>query len=55
MQPRSRRRQCPYWLEERIMKTGGQIYWLAGDGRVLDRQPNGKACRVLNVATDITG
>ena len=40
--------------EYRIVKPDGQICWLAGYGSVIDRQPNGKACRVLNVATDIT-
>jgi two-component sensor histidine kinase len=40
--------------EYRIVKRDGQICWLAGFGRVLDRQSNGKARRVLNVATDIT-
>jgi two-component sensor histidine kinase/PAS domain-containing protein len=40
--------------EYRIVKPDGQICWLAGYGRVLDRQSNGNARRVLNVATDIT-
>jgi two-component sensor histidine kinase/PAS domain-containing protein len=40
--------------EYRILKPDGQICWLAGYGHVIDRQPNGKAHRVINVATDIT-
>lgn len=40
--------------EYRIVKPDGQVRWFAGYGRVLDRQPNGKAHRVLNVATDVT-
>jgi two-component sensor histidine kinase len=47
-------RQDSFPAEYRIVKSGGQICWLAGYGRVLDRQENGKARRVLNVATDIT-
>jgi two-component sensor histidine kinase/PAS domain-containing protein len=40
--------------EYRILKADGQICWLSGYGRVLDRQPDGKAHRLINVATDIT-
>jgi PAS domain S-box-containing protein len=47
-------KQDSFPAEYRILKSGGQICWLAGYGRVLDRQPNGKAHRVINVATDIT-
>ena len=47
-------RQDSFPAEYRILKSGGQVCWLAGYGRVLDRQPNGKAHRVINVATDIT-
>ena len=46
--------QASFPAEYRIVKPDGPICWLAGYGRVLDRQPNGKARRVLNVATDIT-
>jgi two-component sensor histidine kinase len=46
--------QDSFPAEYRIVKPDGQIRWLAGHGRVLDRQPNGNARRVLNVATDIT-
>jgi PAS domain S-box-containing protein len=45
--------QDSFPAEYRIQK-GGEIRWLAGHGRVLDRQPNGKAHRIINVATDIT-
>jgi two-component sensor histidine kinase/PAS domain-containing protein len=47
-------KQDSFAAEYRILKPDGQICWLAGYGRVLDRQPNGKAHRVINVATDIT-
>ena len=40
--------------EYRIVKADGQICWLSGYGRVLDRQPNGRAHHIINVATDIT-
>ncbi len=46
--------QNSFPAEYRILKSDGQICWLAGYGHVLDRQPNGKAHRVINVATDIT-
>jgi two-component sensor histidine kinase/PAS domain-containing protein len=46
--------QDSFPAEYRIVKRDGKICWLAGFGRVLDRQLNGKARRVLNVATDIT-
>jgi two-component sensor histidine kinase len=46
--------QDSFPAEYRIAKPDGQICWLAGHGRVLDRQTGGKARRVLNVATDIT-
>ena len=36
------------------MKADGKICWLSGYGRVLDRQADGKAHRLINVATDIT-
>jgi two-component sensor histidine kinase/PAS domain-containing protein len=47
-------KQDSFPAEYRILKPDGQICWLAGYGRVLDRQPNGKAHRIINVATDIT-
>jgi PAS domain S-box-containing protein len=46
--------QNSFPAEYRVVKADGQIRWLAGYGRVLDRQPNGKAHRIINVATDIT-
>jgi two-component sensor histidine kinase len=46
--------QDSFPAEYRIVKPDGQICWLAGYGHVIDRQPNGKAHRVINVATDIT-
>ena len=47
-------KQDSFAAEYRIVKSDGQVCWLAGYGRVLDRQPNGNAHRVINVATDIT-
>jgi two-component sensor histidine kinase len=47
-------KQDSFPAEYRILKPDGQICWLAGYGRVLDRRPDGNAHRVLNVATDIT-
>jgi PAS domain S-box-containing protein len=46
--------QDSFRAEYRILKPDGQTRWLAGYGRVLDRQPDGKAHRIINVATDIT-
>jgi PAS domain S-box-containing protein len=40
--------------EYRILKPNGQTRWLSGYGRVLDRDPDGKARRLINVVTDIT-
>jgi two-component sensor histidine kinase/PAS domain-containing protein len=40
--------------EYRILKADGRICWLSGYGRVLDRQPDGKAHRLINIAVDIT-
>jgi PAS domain S-box-containing protein len=40
--------------EYRIRKADGQIRWLSGYGRVVDRTPDGKARRVINVVADIT-
>ena len=36
------------------MKPDGKVSWLSGYGRVLDRQEDGKAHHLINVATDIT-
>jgi two-component sensor histidine kinase/PAS domain-containing protein len=47
-------RQDSFPAEYRIVNADGQIRWLSGYGRVLDRQPDGKAHRLTNVATDIT-
>jgi two-component sensor histidine kinase len=47
-------KQDSFPAEYRILKSDGQICWLAGYGRVLDRQPDGKAHHLINVATDIT-
>jgi PAS domain S-box-containing protein len=46
--------QDSFPAEYRIIRPDGRIRWLAGYGRVLDRGPNGKAHRVIHVATDIT-
>jgi two-component sensor histidine kinase/PAS domain-containing protein len=47
-------RQDSFPAEYRIVKPDGQIRWLSGYGRVLDRQPDGRAHRSTNVATDVT-
>lgn len=47
-------RQDSFPAEYRILKADGRICWLSGYGRVLNRQPDGKAHRLTNVATDIT-
>ena len=47
-------KQDSFPAEYRILKADGQICWLAGYGRVLDRQPDGNAHHIINVATDIT-
>ncbi len=46
--------QDSFSAEYRIVKADGQICWLSGYGRVLDRKPDGRAHRLTNVATDIT-
>jgi two-component sensor histidine kinase/PAS domain-containing protein len=47
-------KQDSFPAEYRILRPDGQIRWLAGYGRVIDRQRNGNAHRIINVATDIT-
>ncbi|MGB6537649.1 MAG: HWE histidine kinase domain-containing protein [Xanthobacteraceae bacterium] len=47
-------RQDSFPAEYRIVKADGRICWLSGFGHVLDRQPDGKAHRLINVAADIT-
>jgi PAS domain S-box-containing protein len=46
--------QDSFSAEYRILKADGQICWLSGHGRVLDRQQDGRAHRLINVATDVT-
>src|SRR3984957_15885431 len=46
--------QDSFPAEYRIVKADGNVSWLSGYGRVLDRQADGKAHRLINVATDIT-
>ena len=46
--------QDSFPAEYRIVKPDGTVRWLSGYGRVLDRQADGKAHRLINVATDIT-
>jgi len=46
--------QDSFPAEYRIVRSHGRICWLSGYGRVLDRQADGKAHRLINVATDIT-
>jgi PAS domain S-box-containing protein len=46
--------QDSFPAEYRIVKADGKVSWLSGYGRVLDRQADGKAHRVIHIATDIT-
>ena len=46
--------QNSFPAEYRIVRPDGRMCWLSGYGRVLDRQADGKAHRLINVATDIT-
>ena len=46
--------QDSFPAEYRIVKADGKVGWLSGYGRVLDRQTDGKAHHLINVATDIT-
>jgi PAS domain S-box-containing protein len=46
--------QDSFPADYRIVKADGTVGWLSGYGRVLDRQADGKAHRLINVATDIT-
>jgi PAS domain S-box-containing protein len=40
--------------EYRIVRPDGQMLWLSGRGRVLSRQPDGRAHRLVNIMADIT-
>ncbi len=40
--------------EYRIVHSDGKLLWLAGRGRVISRDANGKAWRLINIVTDIT-
>jgi PAS domain S-box-containing protein len=46
--------QDSFPADYRIVKADGNVGWLSGYGRVLDRQADGKAHHLINVATDIT-
>ncbi len=46
--------QDAFPAEYRIVTADGTVRWLSGYGLVFDRQPDGKAHRMINVATDIT-
>jgi PAS domain S-box-containing protein len=46
--------QDSFAAEYRILRPDGKIGWLSGYGRVLDRQADGKAHRLINVAIDIS-
>jgi PAS domain S-box-containing protein len=46
--------QDSFPAEYRIVKADGTVSWLSGYGRVFDRQADGRAHRMINVATDIT-
>jgi PAS domain S-box-containing protein len=40
--------------EYRIIRPDGQMLWLSGRGRVVSRQPDGRAHRLVNIMADIT-
>ena len=46
--------QDSFPAEYRIVRPDGQIRWMSGYGRVVDRGPDGEARRLINVVTDIT-
>ena len=46
--------QDTFPVEYRIVKADGTVSWLSGYGRVFDRQADGNAHRMINVAADIT-
>jgi PAS domain S-box-containing protein len=46
--------QDSFPAEYRIVKPDRKVSWLSGYGHVLDRQADGKAHHLINVATDIT-
>ena len=47
-------RQDSYPAEYRIVRPDGTELWVSGRGRVVARDPNGKAKRILNIVLDIT-
>jgi two-component sensor histidine kinase len=48
-------RQDWYPVEYRILRPDGTIRWVSGGGQVVSRGKDGKAQRLVNVVTDITG
>jgi len=40
--------------EYRIVRPDGELLWLSGRGRVVSRQPDGRAHRLVNIMADIT-
>jgi PAS domain S-box-containing protein len=46
--------QDSFAAEYRIVRPDGAVLWLAGRGQVVDRAPDGKANRLINIVADIT-
>lgn len=43
-----------YPAEYRILRSDGRLMWMSGRGRVIERDPDGKARRVANIVVDVT-
>ncbi len=43
-----------YHMEWRVIKNGGEIRWVGGRGRIVERDPTGGALRMLGVNWDVT-
>jgi len=43
-----------YPAEYRIVRSDGRLLWMSGRGRVIERDPDGKARRVANIVVDVT-
>ncbi len=47
-------KQDDFTAEYRVVHPDGQMYWLAGRGRVVAREADGTARRIINIVSDIT-
>lgn len=43
-----------YPAEYRIVRADGRLMWMSGRGRIIERDPDGKARRVANIVVDVT-